>query len=130
MEPTEDELKAAIAEISSATRLDWSGPRPTAMSPDAVLRAAPRDIAVQALSALSRDAGPAGRVWATQLLVDLAPEVGRFRLAELANDASPVEVNTCLVGYRTVAAWAQDALARLAPPASAPGWWSWLRGER
>ena len=127
MEPTEPALNEAIARISAATRLDWSGPARPAEGPDAVVRAAPRDLAVQALSALSQDAGPAGRVWATQLLVELAPDLGLIRLAELSTDPSPVEVNTCLVGYRTVAAWAQDGLARHAPRPAARGWWPWRR---
>jgi len=104
-----------------------------ALDPDAVLRAAPREAAVAALSALSREAGPAGRVWATALLLHLAPDTGMARLEALVADPSPVEVNTCLVGHRTVGDWARDALARARPPPPPPAarwWWPWRRGAR
>ena len=132
MEPTDDAVRAAIATIAAATRLDWTGASSPADCPDAVLRDAPRGLAVEELSALSHNAGPAGRVWATRLLVELAPERGLIRLGELASDLTPVEVNTCLVGHRTVAAWAQDALVRARPtPPAKPRWrWPWERAER
>jgi hypothetical protein len=79
---------------------------PGGLDPDAVLGSAPRARTVPALTSISHEAGPAGRVWATRLLMELAPEVGRACLRALAADPSTVEVNTCLRGYRTVSAWA------------------------
>ena len=122
---------AALATIRAATRLDLVPglPKPPgALAPCAVLRAAPRASTVAALALLSREAAPAGRVWATQLLLELDLSEGLVRLDALAIDPSPVEVNTCLRGYRTVAEWALDARLRAQPAPPRPPrrwWWPW-----
>ena len=127
----DDATRAAFAVIRAAERLDsFPGvPTPTgALDPSAVLRAAPRAATVAALVALRREAAPAGRVWATQLLLELDPKEGLVQLDALATDPSPVEVNTCLRGYRTVAEWALDARLRAQPTPPRPPrrwWWPW-----
>ena len=131
MREFDDATHAALAAIRAAERLDWfpGVPMPPgAFDPRAVLRAAPRAATVAALAALSREAAPAGHVWATQLLLELDPKEGWVQLEALATDPSPVEVNTCLRGYRTVAEWALDARLRAQPAPRRPPrrwWWPW-----
>lgn len=107
----EMDVETALSRIASATSLNWvpsvAPPVPEA-SPESVLMAAPEAHVVPALTHLAETGSPAARVWATTLLLQRAPELGRRHVERLRQDASPVEVNTCLAGYRRVCDWARS----------------------
>lgn len=105
------DVDTALARVASATVLNWAptvAPLVPESSPNSVILAAPEDLVVPALSRLAEFGSPAARVWATSLLLQRAKPIGAQHLARLRQDTSPVEINTCLVGYRRVCDWARS----------------------
>jgi hypothetical protein len=113
------DVETALARVASARFLDWTRgglPSAVAPSPDSVLLAAPESFVVPGLNHLAESGNPAARVWATTLLLQRSPELGRRHVERLRHDTSPVEVNTCLVGYRRVCDWARSVSHTPNPP--------------
>ncbi|HET9960300.1 MAG TPA: hypothetical protein VFQ61_37675 [Polyangiaceae bacterium] len=63
------------------------------------------------LERIATEGTPTGRVWAVMLLRDLAPERATPHLRRMLTDDSPIEVNTCLVGFRRTCDWARNQMA-------------------
>ena len=64
--------------------------------------------AVPAIEAALDGASGTGRVALTQALLHIDQQRARAILERLIHDDTPAWVDTCLVGFRSVSAWAKD----------------------
>jgi hypothetical protein len=116
--PSETEIQAAIDELARAEQEDWL-PRPSGSADGPTKRAAAlvdevgAAIVPRLLAALPAATGT-GRIVLASLILKLDRARGEALIDELGSDATPAWVDTCLVGYRSVGAWARSCSARWA----------------
>lgn len=128
-------ITAAVRSLAALERLDWNpGARPPGTdaadaAPAAVLLAAGPAVFAEIAAALPTATGT-GRVALAQLALSLDRERGAQLIAQLRDDPTPARVDTCLVGFRSVAQWARThappAGTRVPPLATSPRRLLWL----
>lgn len=74
------------------------------------------------LDVIARTGTPTGRAWAVMLLEPRDPARAREHLLSMRGDRSPVQINTCLVGYRTLDDWVGSRLGGRASSKAVSVW--------
>lgn len=113
-------ITAAIHSLAALEQLHWNpGSRPPGVTPPdaaptALLRAAGPTAFAEIAAAIPTATGT-GRIALAQIAATLDPERGARLIADLKHDDTPAQVDTCIVGFRSVSQW-----ARMQAPASRP----------
>lgn len=122
-------VTAAIRSLAALEQLNWNpGSLPPDVTtadaaPSALLRAAGPSVFAEITAAIPTATGT-GRIALAQVAVTLDPERGARLIADLRHDSAPAHVDTCLVGFRSVAQWARmqapTLRTRTGPPTHLP----------
>ncbi len=113
-------ITAAVRSLAALERLSWNpGSRPPGTespdaAPSALLLAAGPAVFTEIAAAIPTATGT-GRIALAQLALTLDRDRGAQLIARLRDDPTAAWVDTCLVGFRSVAQWARTH----APPAGA-----------
>lgn len=124
-------MRAALQTVATATVLDLnpgiplSEPHPSRSVWSLVAGAG--SWVNDELDVIAQTGTPTGRVWAVMLLETRDAARAREHLLRMRGDRSPIQVNTCLVGYRTLDDWVRSRLGGGAKPRPLSAWASWMR---
>jgi hypothetical protein len=120
------EVRAALQTVATATVLDLNPGIP--LSEPHVSRSVWALVAEAGtwvndeLDLIAQTGTPTGRAWAVMLLETRDPARAREHLLRMRGDRSPIQVNTCLVGYRTLDDWVRSRLGGGARPSAVSVW--------
>ncbi len=118
-------VTAAVQALAALERLDLT-PRLTppegaaAVEPPAAVLQRAGPAALAEIEAAIPGATGTGRVALAQVVLTIDRERGDLLLARLVDDPTPAIVNTCLVGFRSVAQWAHTIRPPPEPGAAPP----------